>query len=197
MEARLEDAWWTQFLQDHGPDENDPLSVIDLDMEHDAVSHGDSTCGQSVGNGISHSTDKCAIRCRADLLPPFVQLSPGKNKYVLAKLRDPETSKALWFVKSAAPDECGGAYHANVARDLVEWIHAVPGYETVDVEITGGGRIDYVPALSSSPSRAHVYGFSYRYGKGDHARAAAFISSEYSRSGTKISVTYDDSESLY
>lgn len=32
VEARLEDAWWTQFLQDYGPDKNDPLSVIDLDM---------------------------------------------------------------------------------------------------------------------------------------------------------------------
>lgn len=142
---------------------------------------------------------------RSDLLPPSVQLSPGRNKYIMAKLRDPVTHKVRWFVKSAAPSECGGPYHANVADDLVEWIHSVPGYESVDVDVTGGGRIDYVPdaasstfdgaASSAETSTVCVYGFSYRYGKGDHRRAAELI--KESMGEDSIAVTYDLSDDLY
>jgi len=129
---------------------------------------------------------------RPNLLPPPVQLSPGRNKYVVAKFRDPvtkntneETQKLRWFVQSAALP-----YHAEVAFDLVEWICAVPGYEEVRVEVTGGGRIDYDPASST----VSVYGFSHRYGKGDHARVAKLIEDLF---GTDVTVTYDLSDKLY
>mmetsp|Transcript_6458 Transcript_6458/g.15464 ORF Transcript_6458/g.15464 Transcript_6458/m.15464 type:complete len:124 (+) Transcript_6458:193-564(+) len=123
------------------------------------------------------------------MLPPTIQLSPGRNKYVVAKLRDPATEKLRWFVQSAPLP-----YHAEVAFDLVEWIAAVPGYEHTRVEVTGGGRIDYDPVSSS----VSVYGFSYRYGKGDHARVAELIeTSASSFGGDDLTVTYDLSDNLY
>ena len=129
---------------------------------------------------------------RPNLLPPPVQLSPGRNKYVVAKFRDPvtkntneETQKLRWFVQSAELP-----YHKRVAFDLVKRICAVPGYEEVRVEITGGGRIDYDPASST----VSVYGFSHRYGKGDHARVAKLIEDSF---GTDVTVTYDLSDKLY
>ena len=79
------------------------------------------------------------------------------------------------------------------------------------MEITGGGRIDYVPEAASSTfdgassvsKSVHVYGFSYRYGKGDHQRAAQLI--RESLSGTpgggddddNVEVTCDLSDDLY
>ena len=95
-----------------------------------------------------------------------------------------QSGQVLWFVKSASPTESGGPYHANVAQDLVEWIQAA-GFQKVTV--TGGGRIDYEP----SSNRAHIYGFSYGFGKGDHALVAALIA----KAG--ILSTFDNSNSLY
>ena len=51
----------------------------------------------------------------------------------------------------------------------------------------GGGRIDYI----WESARAHVYGFSYGFGKGDHAKVAYLIA----QSG--ITVTYDNSNAVY
>jgi len=73
-----------------------------------------------------------------------------------------------------------------VAQDLREWIEAA-GY---DVTVTGGGRIDY----QKSQQQAVVYGFSYGFGKGDHAKAAALIS-EWSDGS--IVASYDNAEGLY
>jgi 23S rRNA-/tRNA-specific pseudouridylate synthase len=51
---------------------------------------------------------------RRDLLPPRVQLSVGRHKYVLIQAIDPAgTCGTEWFVKSAAPAECGGAHHGK------------------------------------------------------------------------------------
>jgi hypothetical protein len=59
------------------------------------------------------------------------------------------------------------------------------------VEVTGGGRIDF----DHSSSTVSVYGFSYRYGKGDHARVANLI--QTSDVGADLTVTYDLSDNLY
>jgi hypothetical protein len=113
-------------------------------------------------------------------------LSPGKNKYVLIRATHPNDKVVQCFVVSAAPSECGGPYHGNVAQDPREWIEAA-GYT---VEVTGGGRIDYQPESST----AKVYGFSYGFGKGDHIVAARLIQEVL---GKSLRVTYDLSDDLY
>ena len=127
-------------------------------------------------------------------LPPIAQLSPGANKYVLVKAesttvsnnnpQQKQTAATLWFVKSASPNECGGKYHRHVAKALVKQLESL-GYQ---VEVTGGGRIRYDAETQS----AVVYGYSHRYGKGDHVRAAKLI-----HDNTEIRATYNLSDDLY
>jgi hypothetical protein len=78
------------------------------------------------------------------------------------KLNQSLSSKHVSFIVLIIDTNTG-----NVAQDLREWIEAV-GYE---VTVTGGGRIDY----RKSEGIAIVYGFSYGFGKGDHALAASLI----------------------
>ena len=180
VNSTLQNAWWTPILNGHVANVDSQFSDIDI---QDAVPNGsEHEPDENIDSGISNVEQDI----RSDMLPPPVQLSPGKNKYVVAKIRDPSTQKLRWFVKSAPM-----AYHAEVAFDLVEWISAVPGYEQTKIEVTGGGRIDYNP----SKSTVNVYGFSYRYGKADHARVANLI--ENSALGGKLDVTYDLSDNMY
>ena len=121
-------------------------------------------------------------------LPPIVQLSPGTFKYVLVKAQKttslPKQQTTLWFVKSASPQECGGPYHRFVAKDLVQRLKSL-GWHTV---VTGGGRIQY----DVVQRHAVVYGYSNRYGKGDHVLAAQLIAQH-----TDIKAVYDLSDGLY
>jgi 23S rRNA-/tRNA-specific pseudouridylate synthase len=169
VESSLDRAWWSSILEQEGADES-ITSSIDAELVQNLVS-------SSLNNNSTIEVET------PDLLPPAVQLSPGRNKYVLIKV-ETQVGDVRWFVKSASPKECGGPYHANVAEDLVEWIHTA-GFEKVTV--TGGGRIDYIP----TSNRAHVYGFSYGFGKGDHARAAELITE------AGFVGTYDNSNALY
>ena len=77
----------------------------------------------------------------------------------------------------------------NVAQDLCEWIKAA-GY---DATVIGGGRLQY--RITSEGQRlVTIYGFSYAFGRGDHAKAADIIK-EWSNG--EIAVFVDNSESLY
>ena len=144
---------------------------------------------QEQRNGSHPNSDQSK---RPDLLPPRVQIEPGRHKYVLVRASS-SAGDDYWFVKSASPRECGGAYHADVAEDLVEWIKAA-GFE--DVHVTGGGRIDYVPETST----VKVYGFSYQFGRGDHAKVASLVEHYWKdsrSSASSIRVLVDTSTSLY
>lgn len=59
------------------------------------------------------------------------------------------------------------------------------GWHTV---VTGGGRIQY----DAVQRHAVVYGYSNRYGKGDHVLAAQLIAQH-----TDIKAVYDLSDGLY
>ncbi len=129
-------------------------------------------------------------------MPSLVQLSPGVHKYVLVSAR--LHGKKYWFVKSASPQECGGPYHANVAEALLSTLQQYD-YSFTDVKVQGGGRIDYNDCSNDSTdgktvSHAHIFGFSYGFGKGDHIRAAQLIEQN---SNQTIVATYDMSDNLY
>ena len=212
IQATLKKAWWTSFIDkynitgddiisDIGRQEVDISDIVTTELKREK--RIDTDDGNDAKDGIHDNF-------RPDLLPPSIQLSPGSNKYVVAKIRDPvvldsngkeadedvadqrKIPRSRWFVQSAAPDECGGPYHANVANQLSEWIHCVPGYEKVYIDVTGGGRIDY----DQSSSSICVYGYSYRFGKGDHARVAALIEDSF-EDNNDIVVTYDLSDQRY
>ena len=54
----------------------------------------------------------------------------------------------------------------------------------------GGGRIDHIE--SEDVKHAHVFGFSYGFGKGDHEKVASIIE-KYS----DVIATFDNSDGLY
>ncbi|GAX16692.1 hypothetical protein FisN_21Hh133 [Fistulifera solaris] len=172
----LDAAWWTPFLR-----------AYDSNKEADGGSRMGATTNLTEENKleqtISVSPVQTTKRPRPELLPPRVSLSKGANKYVLIRATHPLTDTVEWFVKSAAPSESGGPYHGNVAQDLREWI-AAAGYTA---EVTGGGRIDY------NGAKALVYGFSYGFGKGDHAKAAELIQTFQ----PDIDATFDNTDGLY
>jgi 16S rRNA U516 pseudouridylate synthase RsuA-like enzyme len=170
---RLHHAWWTPLV-DRYQQESSSLSDDDrtTDLAFESPGPSSNTCSNRA-------------EAKAHLLPPRVSLSPGRNKYVLIRASHPTDPDAQeeWFVKSAAPSECGGPYHGNVAQDLREWIEAA-GYKAT---VTGGGRIYFRP----DENCALVFGFSYGFGRGDHDRAADIVR----QSG--IYATVDHSPDLY
>jgi 23S rRNA-/tRNA-specific pseudouridylate synthase len=173
--VRLETAWWSPMLEQYEQEaalESDTTATISME-------------DPSLGTKIDTGKEEDGQKTRSDLLPPMVQLSPGTHKYVLVKAVNDDGSMH-WFVKSASASECGGPYHANVAEDLVEWIQA-SGYDNVIV--TGGGRIDYLEGRE-----AHVYGFSYGFGRGDHERVV-FLINKWSQG--EIVATFDPARNLY
>jgi len=220
IQATLEKAWWTPFIDKYNIASDGIISDIDQkEVDNGNIVTTELKMGKRIDtddddakDGIHDklANDKDTNNFRPDLLPPSVQLSPGSNKYIVAKLRDPvlvdsngkkadedvtdqgKIPRSRWFVQSAAPNECGGPYHANIAKQLSEWIHCVPGYENVYIDVTGGGRIDY----DQSSSSICVYGFSYRFGKGDHARVAALIEDSFENNDDTV-VTYDLSDKRY
>lgn len=152
---RLETAWWTPLLKRYASTQEKSATYATFATEDE-------------GNTVALKNNQSPVSTRDGagntLLPPRVKLAPGKNKYVIVKASR-LASETIWFVRSESPHECGGPYHADVARSLVEELTSL-GYV---VKVTGGGRIDYVEP------HAHVNGFSYGFGKGDHALAAQLI----------------------
>ncbi|CAJ1943483.1 unnamed protein product [Cylindrotheca closterium] len=195
ISVTLDSAWWTEYIAaaagkslsstDTSSTTTATTSAADVELVQQQKDKQRRLGLSLVGD------DEEFANARVDLLPPTVQLSQGANKYVLIKV-DGKDDKIHWFVVSASPSECGGPYHVNVAEDTMEWIRAA-GFQRITV--TGGGRIDFNP----DSGRAHVYGFSYGFGKGDHAKAAELIDAYYKENETDVNVkaSFDDSDRLY
>ncbi len=174
---RLQKAWWTPLIDKYKSETEDnpahdisTTNIADLQVatEMRVSEAGGSISPGSLG-GLSHTK--------------FIQLSPGKHKYVIIKATHPSLERPEWFVKTASPEECGGPFHADVARALVNDLNE-KGFDTV---VMGGGRIDY----DSAKNQAHVYGFSYGFGKGDHEFVSLLIEQE------GIDSSFDNSDQLY
>jgi hypothetical protein len=109
---RLEEAWWTNLLRQY--DEQlrtlPPEEITTLDSD---TSFSSTTIQKEEGSS-KDKTEAVAVKpARPELLPQRVQLSPGRNKYVLIRATHSNDDKVQWFVKSAAPHECGGPYHGK------------------------------------------------------------------------------------
>jgi hypothetical protein len=172
---RLKKAWWTPLLENYkSKTMNDPAySTVTTNI---ADLHIASEMRESEAN---ESTDNMNVLRNIKR----VQLSPGQNKYVMIKAIHPSLERPEWFVKTASPSECGGPFHADVARGLVNELN-VAGFDTI---VMGGGRIDY----DSVKNHARVYGFSYGFGKGDHEFASLLIEQEGFNS------SFDNSDAFY
>eukprot|EP00984_Skeletonema_dohrnii_P008104 scaffold2969_cov129-Skeletonema_dohrnii-CCMP3373.AAC.4 len=173
LSFHLDGAFWTPFVKQYHA-ESESLSGAAMTFEG-VVSKGDT------------SEQQTALSTDDQLLPPRVHLSPGSHKYVV--IRATKVSNAdeeIWFVRSASPEECGGPFHANVAQDLLNCLQSL-GYSST---VMGGGRIDFLD--NEEVSHAHVFGFSYGFGKGDHEKVANII-----EENSDIIATSDMSDGLY
>jgi hypothetical protein len=172
---RLQKAWWSPYLEQYAS-ENDSrntatTSKADLEIAKEMRE------SEANLDAIDLDEVKLAEEIRR------IQLSPGIHKYVIIKATHPSLEQPEWFVKSASPEECGGPFHADVARVLVSDLNAA-GFDTV---VLGGGRIKF----DFTENHAHVYGYSYGFGKGDHEFASLLIER------MDISSSFDNSDALY
>lgn len=177
---RLDHAFWSPF-------------IIKFDIESADVSSSDATSSlddkalllkqAATMEDVDLSSNDPAV---THDLPPRVVLSPGSHKYVVIRATLAEGDSESCFVRSASPEECGGPYHANVAEEVLHQLHTL-GYLT---QVMGGGRIDYID--NEEVKHAHVFGFSYGFGKGDHEKVASIIE-QYS----DVIATFDNSNGLY
>jgi len=173
LSFHLDGAFWTPFVKRYHAG-SESLSGAAMTFE------GVGSKGDTSEQQTAPSTDD-------QLLPPRVHLSPGSHKYVV--IRATKVSNAdeeIWFVRSASPEECGGPFHANVAQDLLNCLQSL-GYSST---VMGGGRIDFLD--NEEVSHAHVFGFSYGFGKGDHEKVANII-----EENSDIIATSDMSDGLY
>lgn len=91
----------------------------------------------------------------------------GKFKYILIRVRDPETKAEKYIVRGYR--SC--AYHADIF-DLVE-----PSIEKLKckAECVGGGRIRHDPSVKS----ILIYGYSQGFGRADHTITEKLIKIKY------------------
>lgn len=170
----LDHAFWTTFLQQYKARES-------------SLSPMEATTSFTTDLGLVPAhLDHAEMPQYQTNMPPKVSLSIGSNKYVVIKATGESLENELLFVRSASPEECNGPYHANVAEELLRQLKALNLTPTV----IGGGRIDYMKI--DEISHAHVYGFSYGFGKGDHKLVASYI-----EANSDTVATFDNSDGLY
>jgi len=178
LSFHLDTAFWTPFIERYHTGSG---SLSGSSMTFEGFGLKDEARGEEERTAAPSTDDQ--------LLPPRVQLSPGSHKYVVIRATTTNAinaDKELWFVRSASPEECGGPYHANVAQDLLNRLKSL-GYSST---VMGGGRIDFLD--NDEVSHAHVFGFSYGFGKGDHEKVAKII-----EENTDIIATSDMSDGLH
>lgn len=170
----LETAFWSSFIQQYEE------ATSNLSSQHATTSIFDRS-------RMIESSEQAPSLFHPCTLPPKVSLSKGSNKYVIIKaIRKSASNDSLFFIKSASPEECSGPYHANVAEELLDQLENLG----LKASVIGGGRIDYIE--TDEIAHAHVYGFSYGFGIGDHEMVAAFI-----EANSNIVATFDNNDGLY
>lgn len=177
---RLDTAFWTPFVARYSAD---TATLASSEATSSLIAE------TPLLKQASHVSALHDVYATTHGLPPRVLLSEGRNKYIVIRASLPEGSgddSEEWFVRSASPEECGGPYHVNVAENVLTQLQSL-GYTT---SVVGGGRIDFVQ--NEEVSLAHVFGFSYGFGKGDHEKVASII-----EANTDIIATFDSSDGLY
>ena len=93
---------------------------------------------------------------------PSVEIAEGRHKYVLIKAHLNGEQQYVVTSKKFA------AYHMNAAEPMVAKLEEA-GY--TDIDVVGGGRI----ILDSDNKKCEIFGFSYGFGKADHAKSRSVV----------------------
>mmetsp|Transcript_16384 Transcript_16384/g.23226 ORF Transcript_16384/g.23226 Transcript_16384/m.23226 type:complete len:158 (+) Transcript_16384:111-584(+) len=111
---------------------------------------------------------------------PSVSIDSGAYKYVLITALPPNNSKPEVFVHSKR----GAQYHRNVAEPLIPILQQ-GGY--TDIRIKGGGRI----FRCDDNNIIKIFGYSYGFGRADHALAKDVVEKSGKFAGYTISWSND------
>ena len=111
---------------------------------------------------------------------PTVSIDSGAYKYVLITALPPNSSTTEVFVHSKR----GADYHRNVAEPLIP-ILKQSGY--TNIQIKGGGRI----LRCDEDNIIKIFGYSYGFGRADHALAKDVVEKSGKFAGYAISWSND------
>jgi phosphohistidine phosphatase len=154
-----------QQQQQHTTNAQDRKAAADLQArlllsnfdENKNVHHNDDHDDDDEG-GTSH-------------LLPSVSIDEGAHKYVLITATPPSSSSSTpsnssqqTFVYSRRHAK----YHVNVAEEFVPQLEC---YGYTSIRVVGGGRI----LRNDIEKKIHIFGYSYGFGKADHAMAKEVV----------------------
>jgi phosphohistidine phosphatase len=111
-------------------------------------------------------------------LLPSVSIDEGAHKYVLITATPPTTpsnSSRQTFVYSRRHAK----YHVNVAEEFVPQLEC---YGYTSIRVAGGGRI----LRNDIEKKIHIFGYSYGFGKADHAVAKEVVGQSGNYRGYEI-----------
>ena len=142
-------------------------------------------------NGDGNGTCIGGAAQDADWTPvPSVSIAEGAHKYVLISATEPQpqpgstSTSTECYTNFFVTSKRGAAYHRNAAEPYVNLLQS-KGYK--DINVTGGGRIYY----NEDEKKIAIYGYSYGFGLGDHARSKEVIEGDERFKGYDISWTND------
>ena len=96
---------------------------------------------------------------------PSVEIAQGRHKYVLIKATFLPTGEEQYIVTS----KFRAAYHRDAAEPMIEKLEKSGAYS--DIEVTGGGRIQY----NVAEKKIDIFGYSYGFGLANHAISQRII----------------------
>jgi phosphohistidine phosphatase len=110
-----------------------------------------------------------------DMILPAVSIDEGAHKYVLITATS-SSNLPRTFVYSRR----NAKYHVNVAEEIVPQLES-NGYRSI--RVAGGGRI----LRNDSEKKIHIFGYSYGFGKADHAVAKEVVEQSVNYRGYDVS----------
>jgi len=110
---------------------------------------------------------------------PCVSIDEGAHKYVLIEAETPSGERTQTFVVSKR----GASYHRNAAEPMIEILEK---HQFRNIRVTGGGRI----LFEEDEERISIFGYSYGFGKADHAVSKRVIEEDARYDG--FEVTWSD-----
>lgn len=113
---------------------------------------------------------------------PCVSIDEGAHKYVLIEAETPSNpnSNSADERRTFVVSKRGASYHRNAAEPMIAILEK---HRFRNIRVTGGGRI----LFEEDEKRISIFGYSYGFGKADHAVSKRVIESDERYEGFEVS----------
>mmetsp|Transcript_39563 Transcript_39563/g.47560 ORF Transcript_39563/g.47560 Transcript_39563/m.47560 type:complete len:206 (+) Transcript_39563:29-646(+) len=102
---------------------------------------------------------------------PCVSIDEGAHKYVLIEAETPSVTGEAGECRTFVVSKRGASYHRNAAEPMIDILEK---HQFRNIQVTGGGRI----LLEDDEKKISIFGYSYGFGKADHAVSKRVIESD-------------------